>query len=239
MRPSADLPTDQVPENLPQAGRMRSVSGSHRMLGIGILTAIVLAGGCGLLLLRHTPHPVRPATHQRASSAPSPTPTEQANIPASPTPLLGGTLFASVHLGISFSFGSSQGGDTIATKEVGDTVYVYDTRYDYRTGQKVQVIAKPSSDSLPQALTDIILKGYNPANCLIGPAYSDSLATSQSSAYVTASIRWADTNLHGNFIPDDASKCPGQYLAINSSRYFLMWSCPGLVDTRSLGRPGS
>lgn len=118
--------------------------------------------------------------------------------------------FASAQLGISFSYAPQIGGDPIATKQINNTVYVYDTALPYTDGQSVQVLRKSASQSLQQAIGAIILNGYTPANCPIGPGIGASSAYPAS--YSAASVTYATTpDPNGGWPTADPANCPASY----------------------------
>lgn len=132
-------------------------------------------------------------------------------------------LFTSSRLGISFSHISAQGGDAIATREVGDTIYVYDTKLPYLQGQYVQVFVKDPQDTLEQAITQIVLKGFNLHDCPIGPAR---VALSYPATYKLASIRYAVSHPdpNGGWPIVDETKCPKGFTELPDAgiAYFLV-----------------
>lgn len=127
-------------------------------------------------------------------------------------------VFASSSFGIMFQYAPHQGGDTIATKVDGNKIYVYDVRFPYVQGEYIQVFKKDSKLTLQQAITKIILVGYNTSHCLIGPARQDSFL--YPSNYQTASIQYSGTS--NGWTVSNTNTCPSSYLADNSIAFFLM-----------------
>lgn len=193
------------------------VAGILLLILLGLLSYSAVAG-------RHTVSPTpTPTISTTPTASPSAQPT--ATPAVVPTAVAGGTLFLSQDLGISFSYAATSMGAHFTAKEVGNTIHVYDPQYGDTTGQYVQVFAKNPSDSIKDAITKIILKGYDPKNCpiILNPGNSKVLpsANSRPSSYETASIQWASDNLNGNLVPSDPSKCPAPYTSTASPVYFL------------------
>lgn len=118
--------------------------------------------------------------------------------------------FTSAQLGISFSYAPQLGGDPIATKQVDNIVYVYDTTLPYADGQYVQVLQKSAAQNLQQTLSASILQGYTSANCPIGPGIGASSAYPAS--YTAASITYATTpDPNGGWPTANPANCPTQY----------------------------
>lgn len=140
---------------------------------------------------------------------------------ASPTPAQAAT-FTSSSLGIAFDYAPTLGGDALATQAQGDTVYVYDKRLPYTQGEYVKVFTKDPQQSLQQAVTQIILQGYDPANCLLGDAHG--AGTYYPASYRTVSIYYNETSSdpQAGWPPQDPSLCPAQYTVTTGVSYFLM-----------------
>jgi hypothetical protein len=170
------------------------------------------------------------AGRRTTSPIPTPTPTMSATPTASPsgeptatptvmpTAVPGGTLFVSHDLGISFSYATTALGTRFTAKEVGNTIHVYDPQYGDTTGQYVQAFDKNPSDSIQDAITKIVLKGYSTADCVIrlNPDNAKVLpsANNRPASYETASLTYASAAV-------SQDKCPSPYTATQSQIYFL------------------
>jgi hypothetical protein len=135
------------------------------------------------------------------------------------------TTFKSNDLKVNFDYISqvnNGGAETnIIANEQGNKITIYPENspntYDY-----VQVFSKNPTDTLEQAITKSILKGFNPTDCPIGVAYGFG-NNKFSSSTQTASIQYNSNNEHPESgYPVDATKCPSEYTAVETARFFLM-----------------
>jgi hypothetical protein len=135
------------------------------------------------------------------------------------------TTFKSNDLKVSFDYINQMnngGAETnVIANEQGNKIVIYPENspnaYDY-----AQVFSKNPNDTLDQAITKTILKGYNPNDCPIGVAYG--FGNNKFSSNVqTASIRYnANNEYQQSGYPVDSSKCPSEYTAVETARFFLM-----------------
>lgn len=136
----------------------------------------------------------------------------------SPNPDSNVKTFTSANLGISFNYLQKQGDETFAVKELGNKVYVYWDAHPYTQGQYVEVFKSPTKyNSLDEALTSTILKGYDPQKCILSPYGNKSETTTQ-----RVISPFANSGDDLSVIEANAKNCPSPYTATNGIAYFQM-----------------
>lgn len=124
-------------------------------------------------------------------------------------------------VGISFVFSTSAfGEDTLDVKEVGNKIYMYDTKYPYTQGQYIEVFQKEQADTLEQAIQKQFLSNISPKDCFVKDTKPDKYANFPAS-YVFKAIGYpVDEN---SDVPAFAqsNKCPTPYTETNGIAYFL------------------
>jgi len=136
------------------------------------------------------------------------------------TGVTGQMRFTSPAAGISFLFATSANGGTYGVKEVGDTIYVYDTKFPYTQGQYVKVFPKSPTDTLDQAIQKALLTGIEPKDCYVAAKQSDP-NVKYPATYAFRTLNYpTDPN---SDVPAFAqtNKCPAAYAATNGISYFL------------------
>ena len=185
---------------------------------------IILTGGIGYLFYQN--QQLKNQAYQVSSPTPSeisPSPTAQPTTPTASytedTAVTGQKKYTSPQLGISFLYLSSSQGSSIKIKEVANKVYIYDSNYDYDSGQYVEVFDKEPDQTLKQTIEETFLKDYSADKCI-------------ASSY-PASEEYPSTYIQGNIIvPGEFTdieemalkwqECPQPYVRTNGISYFLM-----------------
>lgn len=174
------------------------------------------------------------ATSQQKKSQilqPSPSPVVQNSMTPTPTstpvatPFIidagaGQRRYTNPQFGITFIFPTNFNGGAIGVKEDGNKIYVYDTKYDYKQGQYVEVFQKLSEDSLTAALQKEFLAGISPADCFVKDGKPDLQADFPSNYEVKTLGYPVNPN---SDLPSFAqpNKCPANYAETNGISYFL------------------
>ena len=173
------------------------------------------------------------------SVEPSQTPTPLAVTPAAPptpTPAQPGVTqqangnvvtFTSTALGLSFSYQPSQRGATVATRVVGQRVYLYYTDLPPLEGQYVEVLRKAPGESLQQAIQQQILTSFDPQDCSLTtqvPEVSEfphppTLVYLTIQPRVPPTVSAADDDIAT--AAAQAQKCPQPYTMFGGSAYFM------------------
>lgn len=157
------------------------------------------------------------------SSVPPLIPSPKASFePLSP----GVKTFTSDNLGISFLYlEQPDDGATVAVKEIDNKIYVYPNVIQPDQGQYVEVFTKEPSDSLAEAINQIILTGYSKTDC-----WAESVSTNPSGGqtappanYIFARVTFPRSDQDDmESINQKAQKCPQPYAAWGGIAYFLM-----------------
>lgn len=196
------------------------------VLIIGVILIALVSVGVGFAISRaliNSPTPQVSIIQTETPSIPTKTPTPNAT-PTTPTYTNPNVkTFTSIDLGIRFSYLEKQETPgTIGTKQVGNKVYVYDTKYPADQGQYVEVFTKEKGDTLEAAIGKIFLKDYPPADCfaekISDPVAKQKTPTSFVFAHITFPANEND-GMEERFAK--AEKCPKTYTETNGIAYFL------------------
>lgn len=108
-----------------------------------------------------------PAVPTAAATATVPPP----NLTAAPTPpaAVAVATYTSSALGLSFRYLLEQFDMRIGVLEQGDRIYVHMANTPPTAGQWVQVFSKRADESLPDAITRLIMPGYPAEDCQVRP----------------------------------------------------------------------
>lgn len=163
-----------------------------------------------------TPTPYIPGSTSPAFS-PSPTPAPSTIVA---TTVAGQMKYTNPSAGMSFLFAKTANGETYDVKEVGDMIYVYDTKYPYTQGQYVKVFPKNPADTLDQAIQKKFLSAIDPKDCYVAPGNTDTGAKFPPT-YTVRTLQYpSDPNSDIPAFAQD-NKCPAGYAATNGISYFL------------------
>jgi hypothetical protein len=141
-----------------------------------------------------------------------------------PTPetIEGQKRYTSQKLKVSFLYMEKIGGETFQVKEVGNKIYIYDSRTPFEQGQSAEVFEKSATQTLEEAITQIILKEYSTESCLVkSPGFMSSntvYPTSYSTASIIPNANSTDFETVSNFIEKN---CPTKYTSFNGMMYFI------------------
>ena len=187
---------------------------------------VIFAGGIGYLFYQNQQlknQAYQTTSLEEVSSETTPSPTAQPTTPVASytedTSITGQKKYTSPQLGISFLYLSSSQGSSFKIKEVANKIYIYDSNYDYDSGQYVEVFTKESDQTLKQAIEETFLEGYTADKCI---ATSSPASEEYPSTYIQGNI-----TVPGEFtdIEEMALKwqeCPQPYVRTNGISYFLM-----------------
>lgn len=137
---------------------------------------------------------------------------------------------------ISFIFPSKVEDGAVDVKELGNKIYVYNTKYSYASGQYVEVFTKTAGDSLEQAIQNKFLANIPVKDCFVKEAKPDSGANFPSNFLVKTIGFPIDQNSE---VPsfEQSSNCPSPYTESNGLSYFLMdVKHPGIFLFFSIGQ---
>jgi cytoskeletal protein RodZ len=154
-------------------------------------------------------------------SSPTPTTTDKKPYTEN-TNITNQKKYINPQLGISFLYLSIDPLDntaTFATKEVGNKVYVYNTKYSYESGQYVEVFNKNSDLTLKEAINKTFLENYSQDKCVV--------STNESSNKYPSTYTLATIKVPGEFtdmldMSERVKNCPKIYTQFGGSAFFLM-----------------
>jgi len=191
-----------------------------------VLTIFLIALAGGISYLFYQNQLLKNQAYQTSSPAPSeitPSPTAQPTTPPVPytenTTVPGQKKYVNPQLGISFLYLSSNQGSSFKTKEVANKVYVYDSNYDYDTGQYVEVFSKDPDQTFKQAIEETFLEGYSTDKCI---ATSSPASEEYPSTYIQGNIKVPGEFTNIEEMSAKWQECPQPYTQTNGISFFLM-----------------
>jgi len=134
-------------------------------------------------------------------------------------------LYISEKLGIQFNYKPTYYDSTISVKEVGNKIYVYDTRQNAENGQYLELFTKNPNDSLSEAVNAQFLTGYSKTDCyVVVSPNNDGTSTGVNAypeSYERVTISYPVNTDPNDFPFKNAEKCPPTYTKSNGISYFL------------------
>ena len=188
------------------------------ILGIGFLIAL----GGYLFAQKNNQQKVITPTTVTKSLSPTNTPTPTVNLSSSiqDTGVVNQKRYTNPQAGISFIFPASFAGETLDIKEVGNKIYLYDTKYPFTQGQYIEVFQKNPAYTLDQAIQKQFLTNISPKDCFVKDAKPDQGANFPANYQVKTLGYPVDPNSDLPFFAQP-NKCPAQYAETNGMLYFL------------------
>jgi len=186
------------------------------ILGVGILVAVV-----GFLLGQRNDVSPKQASVPVQTTVVTVTPTQTQEPFTQDTGVANQKRYTNPKIGISFIFSTSAfGQDTLDVKEVGNRIYMYDTKYVYTQGQYIEVFQKDAGDTLDQAILKQFLTNISSKDCFVKDTKPDKYANFPAS-YVFKTIAYpVDQNSDVPMFAQ-SNKCPEPYTETNGIAYFL------------------
>jgi hypothetical protein len=184
--------------------------------GIGILVAV-----CGFLLGQRNDVSKKQTVGPTVTITAAPTQTPSAESSIKDTGIVNQKRYTNPKVGISFVFSTlAFGNNVMDIKEVGNKIYMYDTKYPYTQGQYIEVFQKDAADTLEQTIQKQFLTGISPKDCFVKDTKPDNYAESPTS-YVFKTIGFpVDENSDVPMFAQ-ANKCPTPYTESDGIAYFL------------------
>lgn len=188
------------------------------ILGIGFIIALV-----GYLFAQNNNQQktTTPVTATKPiSPTTSPTPTKSLSSSIEDTGVVNQKRYTNPGFGISFVFPGKFAGETLDVKELGNKIYLYDTKYPYTQGQYIEVFQKNPADTLEQAIQKQFLTDISPNDCFVKDAKPDQGANFPVNYEVKTLGYPVDPNSDLPFFAQP-NKCPTPYAETNGMLYFL------------------
>lgn len=210
------IPSAQKPNSSTLATIFKYVAIGTGIVGIGVLVAVG-----GFLLGQKNDVLQKPAkvAVQAVTTTITPTPVQEASI--TDTGVANQKRYTNPKVGISFVFSTSAfGDDTLDIKEVGNKIYMYDTKYPYTQGQYIEIFQKDAADTLDQTIQKQFLTNISPKDCFVKDTKPDNY-TGYPASYVFKTIGFpVDENSDVPMFAQ-ANKCPVPYTESDGVAYFL------------------
>jgi len=219
----------QKPQEVVSVPAKQSSSNNSKyfLIAVLVIVIIILIGAVGYLLGQKN-NQQNPISQNKTQTL---TPTQTLSPTSTPTPTLGAVTientgvanqkrYTNPQVGISFIFPAQFAGDTFDVKEVGDKIYVYDTKYPYTQAQYIEVFLKNPADTLEQAIQKQFLTNISPKDCFVKDSKPDQGANFPPNFEVKTLGYPVDPN---SDLPPFAqpNKCPATYAETNGMQYFL------------------
>jgi hypothetical protein len=209
----------QVSGPAPKSSSVLSVIFKYVTIGTGIVGIGILVAVAGFLLgQKNDVSPKQTAAPVQATVA-TITPVQEPF--TQDTGVANQKRYTNPKVGISFVFSTSAfGDDMLDIKEVGNKIYMYDTKYPYTQGQYIEVFQKDATQTLDEAIQKQFLSGISPKDCFVKETKADSYS-GYSASFVFRTIGYPiDENSDAPYFAQ-ANKCPEPYTATNGLAYFL------------------
>jgi len=186
--------------------------------GIGVLVAV---GGFLLGQKNDSTQKQAAAPVQTAAVTATITPALATETSITDTGVANQKRYTNPKVGISFVFSTSAfGDDTLDIKEVGNKIYMYDTKYPYTQGQYIEIFQKDAADTLDQTIQKQFLTNISPKDCFVKDTKPDNY-TGYPASYVFKTIGFpVDENSDVPMFAQ-ANKCPVPYTESDGVAYFL------------------
>lgn len=202
------------------------------VLIIGVMLVVLVSVSVGFVISRvliptptlqvsQTTKSLTTQTETKVSPAATLTSTPSPSAPTYTDPNV--KTFTSPDLGIRFSYlEKQQTPGTMSTKQMGNKVYVYDTKYPADQGQYVEVFTKEKGDTLETAIGKMFLKDYPPADCFAEKISDPVAKQAHPNSFVFAHITFPKSeNFSMEELDAKSQKCPKGYTETNGISYFL------------------
>lgn len=220
---------NEAPSINPAPAKKRSYAIPFIIIGIVLLVILFFAGG--YLYSNSKKSPVL------TGASPTPTLTQTQNTAVSPTTIqasptastsseivsagAGQKKYVNNTYGFSFIFPTTMlQNEPVDVKEVGNKIYVYNTKYPYTQGQYIEIFTKTPTDTLDQAIQKQLLVNIPAKDCFVAPASADKESNFPANFEVRTLKYPVDEK---SDVPAFAqtNKCPEPYATTNGLSYFL------------------